>query len=393
MAKWTMWLFVAVFFILYSLINFYIGLRGWQYLFRFIPFIDAKVYWLIFWLLAWLVFIERLCQRYIPFSVDILLTRISSYWLGMMFYLFIIFGLVDLVLFLGRIIQIIPKEWIYKQGSFPLFGIAVFMLVLFLQVYGTWNALNPQVQRYHLSIPKEAGNLEKIRVAMVSDIHLDKIVNSKRLEEMVSMVNQINPDIVLFAGDVIDGSVDIFSREKIDEIFQRITPSMGVYAVLGNHEYISGQIDEYIQQMERAGVRVLRDEWVLIQDSFYLIGKDDFSRKRFTGTDRGKLEDIIRDVDTSLPIILLDHEPPKPGEEENEIDLQFSGHTHRGQLFPIHLITRHLFENDWGYSQLKNRHLIVSSGFGTWGPPIRIGNRPEIVDVTISFLPKLKRDI
>lgn len=388
MVKWKMWLFFAVFFILYSLLNFYIGLRGWQHLFRFIPLIDAKVYWLFFWLLAWSVFIERVCQNYLPFGLDLILTRIGSYWLGMMFYFVLIIGMIDLIRFIGRFFHIMPKGGVFSWGSFPLLGIGVFVLVLLLQVYGTWNALNPQIQRYQISIPKEAGELEEIRVAMVSDIHLDKIVNSKRLEKMVAMVNQINPDLVLFAGDVIDGSVDIFSREKIDEVFRRLNPPLGVFAVLGNHEYISGQIDQYIQQMDRAGVRVLRDEWVLINNSFYLIGKDDFSRKRFTGTDRGKLEDITRDVDTSLPLILLDHEPPKPGEEESEIDLQFSGHTHRGQLFPIQLVTERLFENDWGYSCFNNRQLIVSSGYGTWGPPIRIGNRPEIVDVTISFQPQ-----
>ncbi len=91
-------------------------------------------------------------------------------------------------------------------------------------------------------------------------------------------------------------------------------------------------------------------------------------------------------VDTSNPVLLLDHQPQNLDEAEKlGIDLQLSGHTHKGQFFPNNLITNRIFENDWGYLHKESLQVIVSSGFGTWGPPIRIGNKPEIVEILIRF--------
>jgi predicted MPP superfamily phosphohydrolase len=134
------------------------------------------------------------------------------------------------------------------------------------------------------------------------------------------------------------------------------------------------------------GITLLRDKAVKIEDSFYVIGRDDTSVKRYSDSERKAIASIDKSIDKSLPIIVLDHQPSNLGEPSNfGADLQFSGHTHKGQFFPNNLITKRIFESDYGYYKKDNMQLIVSSGFGTWGSPIRIGTKSEIVHVNLIF--------
>lgn len=130
----------------------------------------------------------------------------------------------------------------------------------------------------------------------------------------------------------------------------------------------------------------MRDECRKIAGSFYLVGRDYQYGEGFAGPGRRELSRLMTGVDRSLPVIMLDHQPSNLGEgQEQGVDLQISGHTHRGQLFPFNLLTRRLFETDWGCLQKGGFQLIVSCGYGTWGPPIRVGSVPEIVDINIRF--------
>jgi predicted MPP superfamily phosphohydrolase len=136
--------------------------------------------------------------------------------------------------------------------------------------------------------------------------------------------------------------------------------------------------------MEEADITVLRDSYQLIADSFYLVGRDDAHN-----SNRKELDTVISGIDKSLPVILMDHNPSYLEDGDNaQIDLQLSGHTHQGQFFPLNLVTDKVFEVDWGYLQKDHMQVIVSNGFGTWGPPIRVGNRPEIVEIFIKFAGK-----
>lgn len=153
-----------------------------------------------------------------------------------------------------------------------------------------------------------------------------------------------------------------------------------------NHEYIGGNAEEAINYLGEAGVKVLRDSSQEIAGSFYIMGRDDRSGARYNGVQRQDLKTLMRGVDRALPIILMDHQPSQLEEPAGQgVDLQVSGHTHAGQLFPIRYITSRIFEKDWGLLRKNDFQLIVSSGYGTWGPPIRIGNTPEIVDIMIKF--------
>jgi predicted MPP superfamily phosphohydrolase len=159
-----------------------------------------------------------------------------------------------------------------------------------------------------------------------------------------------------------------------------------VYAVLGNHEYISRNSELAVESLKQANVNVLVDEHVKLNNQFYIVGRDDRMAGSISGKPRMKLSKLMDGIDKNLPIILLDHQPNNLEEgQRNGIDLQLSGHTHNGQFFPNNLISKHVFEHSWGYLRKGDYQVIVSSGFGTWGPPIRIGSNPEIADLTIYF--------
>jgi len=120
--------------------------------------------------------------------------------------------------------------------------------------------------------------------------------------------------------------------------------------------------------------------------SFYIVGREDTASNRFYQQDRKKVSELTENIDKNLPIILIDHQPKELQQAyESGIDLQLSGHTHRGQFFPNHIVTRRIFELDWGYLDRDGLHVVVTSGYGTWGPPIRIGNKPEIVNIRMRF--------
>lgn len=380
---------VAVIFFVFCALNYYIGLRGWEALGSRIPVLPRWLYWLVFWTIALSYLGARFGQPYLPSWFNERLTLIGAFWLAAMFYFILILTLVDIVRLLDRWLKFIPRGIKTDPVMVPGLGILVLTLVVAIVAYGYWNARTPRITHYDLTIFKQAGGLDKLHVVMVSDIHLGTIIHNGRLTQMTDMIKTLNPEIVLFAGDVIDENLEVVAEKQMEESFRRLEPKFGTYAVLGNHEYIGGHAQEIISYLKAAGVKVLRDDSAKVGDAFYIVGREDRSGQRFNGKPRLKLSELMQGIDKTLPVILLDHQPGDLAEsEQNGADLQLSGHTHRGQLFPNHWITEHLYEVDWGYLRKGNLQVIVSSGYGTWGPPIRVGNIPEIVDINIKFVEK-----
>ena len=223
-----------------------------------------------------------------------------------------------------------------------------------------------------------------MRIVAVSDIHMGLIVGKSRIVKMVKAINELNADVVVFAGDLLDGVQSHVIRNKTGEPITHIISKYGVFGITGNHEYMGG-IQKSVQYINSLNVHLLRDVAYKIEDKFYLIGREDNYMFRFVNKHRKNLEDIMSDVDKSLPLILLDHQPfHLDNAVKNGIDLQISGHTHHGQLWPFNYITRKIFEVSKGLKQKGNTNIYVSQGFGTWGPPVRIGSRSEIVLFTLN---------
>jgi predicted MPP superfamily phosphohydrolase len=384
----SIYILLAVVLSVYGLINFWVGLRGWQFLVRFIPHVDGKVYWLVLSLLAASFWAGRLGEGFLPDRAGRWLTIVGSYWLAALFYLILALALVEIVLLAAGVAGINSFNPAVNDRAALALGVAVFMTVGATLAYGLWNALRPRVVHYRVNIPRPAGEMGELHVVAVSDLHLGLIVHNRRLLRLVDMIGQLQPDLILLPGDIIEENPGPFLEQNMAASFRRLSPRYGIYAVPGNHEYIGGKWDEIAFHLGQAGINVLRDSHVRVADSFYLVGRDDLSRGRFTGEGRKDLGQVMQGVDRSLPVILMDHQPVDLERcRERGVDLLLAGHTHLGQMFPNNLITRRVYEVDWGYLRKGSLQVIVSCGFGTWGPPIRVGNRPEIVDIKIGFTP------
>jgi len=238
-----------------------------------------------------------------------------------------------------------------------------------------------------MKIDKNAGNLKKLNVVMLSDLHLGDIVNKQRLSKMITKINELKPDIVILAGDIIDDYIEPFIEQNMAVEFKKIQSKYGVYAVFGNHEYYGGAIEQIAHEYKNsANFNLLRDETVKVDNSFYIVGREDISYERISKSKRKNMEELLRNTEINLPIIIIDHQPVALSEGEKVgADLQLSGHTHHGQFSPASIVTNKLFENDFGLLQKGSFNIVVSSGVGTWGPPIRIGTSSEIVQVEIEF--------
>jgi len=373
--------FISVFLTLFTAINYYIGLRTWQTLGPALP-LPEPAFWLLWLLLASTPVISRIRRLRATGSTSKPLALIGGYWIAITYYAFLAWLCIDFLRFGAAWLHILPDNPAAPQ----FIGLAAWSAVFVLLAYGTWNASRPVIRRHRLTIAKSPPNLSRLSAVLVSDVHLGPVVANPRLEALIRLVNQLDPDIVFFVGDTIDENVTFFVAQGMPEILRRLKTKFGAFAVLGNHEYIGGQSEQAVAALETAGLTVLRDNSLKVADSFYLVGRDERIRGGFTGVPRAPLARIMADFDPFLPIILLDHQPIGLAESQQQgVDLQLSGHTHRGQFFPNNLITRRVFAVDWGYLRIGSLQIIVSSGYGTWGPPIRIGSRPEVVHITIDF--------
>ncbi len=197
------------------------------------------------------------------------------------------------------------------------------------------------------------------------------------------MINGQNPDIILLVGDTFDEDLGPVIRNNMGEQLATLKAKYGAYAVTGNHEYY-GNAAEAVNYLQNHGITVLQDTSITVGGIVNLIGRNDRQSIRFLGKNRKPLEELVREANQSLPSILMDHQPFNLEEaENNNITLQLSGHTHHGQLWPFNYITGAMFELSSGYLKKGNTHYYVSNGYGTWGPPVRIGNRPEIIVITL----------
>ena len=254
-----------VFFILYGGLNYYIGLRGWQALFSYIPFVSPKLYWVVFGMISLSYLFGRLMQKFLSKGFYEGLNLVGAYWMAFMFYFLLVIAALDLLRLINHFLRLVP----IKQSLNPTLGLIVFILVLGIVGYGAWNARHPRVNHYDITIAKQAGTLKQLHVVMVSDIHLGTIIHNGYLTKMVGMVNQLQPDLVLFAGDVFDENLEAVNKQEMTDALNKLKAQYGAFAVLGNHEYIGGNAEEAVKYLSAAGVRVLKDSAQEIDGSFY----------------------------------------------------------------------------------------------------------------------------
>ena len=377
-------IFFSVVLTLYGLANFFIFHRAMQA----IPVGNAWRIWfpVIFWFLVSAYVIARILERMHPCDFTEVMTWIGSIWLGIMIYCLVALLLIDIARLANYLFHLFPSGFYVNYQKTKLITLLISIGIILVTVTaGFINARIPRITKLDLTINKTVSGVKTLKIVMASDIHMGTLIAKRRTNYLVKTINGLNPDLILFAGDVVDEDLAPVIRRNLGATLNLLTAKYGVYAITGNHEYIGGA-EAAVKYLTEHGVIMLRDTAILIDNKFFLIGRDDKDKPRFTGRERKSLEEIMKPVDRSRPVILMDHQPFNLDKAvELGVDLQLSGHTHHGQLWPFNYITNAIYELSWGYKKIGETHFYVSSGFGSWGPPVRIGNRPEIVEINVTF--------
>ncbi len=371
----------------YCGLNFYIFTRTYQSL-EIVPHFR----WLMLALMV-LLAISFMVMMFFKSSHDSaglnILWQVSSYWVVVFLYLLLFLLSIDIL----RIIC-----WAFGVHPATFFGLhypamKLFLFVLTALVFGvvlgigTYRAAHPVVNTVELTVHKEAPGRSELNIVLLSDLHLGSINGRSALERWVGQVNRLQPDIVLIAGDAFDDNPAPVERKHLGDILQTMKAPLGVYFSQGNHDGY-GDFARAVQYLQAHGVTTLQDSAVLIDSSFYVVGRLDKSPTpgAFANGSRKTVEELMKGLDKSKPIILMDHQPYNLElAEVAGVDLQVSGHTHHGQLWPFSIITERMYEIDHGYLRKGDSHFYVSQGVGTWGPPLRIGTRGEIVLLKVRF--------
>ena len=346
---------------LYLAGNAYIFIRAKQAL--KVKSLGVKIFLtVLFWICA-LSFFGTMLTRNLEMPVFI---SHSMYTIGTSWLIFTLYMALFLLLFdILKLFKVVCKYRFYLSLVFT----------LGLLGYGVYNYHHPETNVVSILTNKRYEDTpQAIKIVAISDVHLGNGTGKAALKKYVEMINAQHPDLILISGDLIDNSVVPLYTENMAEELANLKAPMGIYMVLGNHEYISG-IDESIRYIKSTQIQLLRDSVVTLPNGIQLIGRDDRHNRK-----RRSLQELMVNIDKSKPIILLDHQPfDLEKTEAAGIDLQFSGHTHHGQIWPINWVTDYIFEQSHGYRQWGNSHVYVSSGLSLWGPPFRIGTHCEMV--------------
>ena len=258
---------------------------------------------------------------------------------------------------------------------------AAFLLIASLMAWGFVENSRVRVEKVTIRTPALGQDDDPIRIAQISDLHLGLIVGRARLEKVLELVRRAEPDILVSTGDLLDGLVP--HLDDTSGMFADLAVPMGKYAVMGNHEFYVG-ISESIEFHERAGFKVLRGESVKAGDLIVIAGVDDPAGSRVGRPSRTNEAAALTDSGESVFTIFLKHQPLIKASSASMFDLQLSGHTHGGQIFPFNLIVKKRYPYMKGLFHPGTDTLIYTSrGTGTWGPPFRVLSPPEITIITL----------
>ena len=331
---------------------------------------------------------------------------VGNYWLGVLLYMIFFIVIAELGRFLLLHVFRVSKDKICVPRVRRIVGCVCATLIMCISFWGVVNARLVRVTPYDVTINKEARDengqkMDSMKIVLVADLHLGYNIGVRQVQRIVNSINKQDADLVLIAGDIFDNEWEAVDQpEELEKILRGIKSKYGVYACYGNHDIqeqvlagftfggqkektSSPEMDEFI---EKAGITLLRDEGVLINDSIYIYGRRDAHRPGSGVTDRASADEITKNVDKSKPIIVLDHEPKELEELSSAgVDMDLCGHTHDGQMFPGNILVAMMWENSCGYLNVDGMHNIVTSGVGVFGPDMRVGTKAEICPITVHF--------
>ena len=389
------------------LLPFYLGVSSYM-MFRFFYWMkhcNHRFNWLRFKVPFAVVYLFMALSPVIAFllpksAVAIVIRRISTYWIGIMLYSLLYVVLFDLLRLIAKHTKL-KNTLLFSRGSVISIGSVVVACAVATCLYGIFNARNIKVNEYSVTVNKSCGSDKHLKAVLVADLHMGYAIGVDHITNMVEKINQQNADIVIIAGDIFDNSYDgMDDPEGIKAQLKSIKSKYGVYAVYGNHD-----IDEKILMgftfdwggkqlhsekmtnfMKECNIKLINDESVLINDEFYLLGRRDTGKPGTEDGTRAEISELTKDLDKTKPIFVLSHEPDELQKTADAgADIDFSGHTHDGQLFPGNLTIGLFWENPCGMIKKDNMYSIVTSGVGVYGTFMRVGTDAEICSVDIDF--------
>jgi hypothetical protein len=309
-------------------------------------------------------------RRYLAFA--------GYYALPLLLYLIIVVLVSDAVIGGLRLSRVLSREIVCHPKFRRTRLWSVLTIPVLVVAFGVWNHHHLRVSAYSIEIPRRSSPVETLRIAFAADFHLSAMTDPHFMEKFVATVNALNPDIVLIGGDVVEGHRGD-DTEGYAAQFHRLRSKYGVFAVPGNHEGYGGGRQDFFSL---AGIRILLDEVVKIDDAFYLAGRIDGGHAR----SRESITELLGDTPNDLPLILMDHRPTDlENVSRTRVDIQLSGHTHDGQLFPVNWITSHIYELGWGHMVKGHTQFFVTCGVQLWGPPVRTAGVSEIMLINVAF--------
>lgn len=389
------------------LLPFYLGVSSYM-MFRFFYWMkhcNHRFNWLRFKVPFAVVYLFMALSPVIAFllpksAVVIVIRRISTYWIGIMLYSLLYVVLFDLLRLIAKHTKL-KNTLLFSRGSVISIGSVVVACAVATCLYGIFNARNIKVNEYSVTVNKSCGSDKHLKAVLVADLHMGYAIGVDHITNMVEKINQQDADIVIIAGDIFDNSYDgMDDPEGIKAQLRSIKSKYGVYAVYGNHD-----IDEKILMgftfdwggkqlhnekmtnfMKECNIKLINDESVLINDEFYLVGRRDTDKPGTEDGTRAEISELTKDLDKTKPIFVLSHEPDELQKTADAgADIDFSGHTHDGQLFPGNLTIGLFWENPCGMIKKDNMYSIVTSGVGVYGTFMRVGTDAEICSVDIDF--------
>jgi len=361
--------FVILFLILifYSIANYYVGMKVFKCFKHIFPKFNIIAFIAVFSLLP----LSSILSFFVKNNI---IAIIGSIWMGTLLFLVLFLGITDIALYVIK--QRVPNSLFISSFS-------AILLAISLSGYGLYNASQIKTASYSVEIDKSTS-ISQLKIALVTDIHLGYINDETHLAKIVQAVNTTNPDIICISGDIFDGDFSkLKNPEGVKDEFKKLTSKYGTYAVVGNHD-AGDTYDDMISFLTDSNITLLFDEYIEIENEFIIAGRRDSSPIGAHGNDRSEID--YTDADMNLPIIVMDHQPSNIISYEHDTDLVLSGHTHQGQMFPISVITDLYHIVDYGYYVNETgTQIVVTSGAGTWGPPMRIGTFSEIAEITVTF--------
>jgi hypothetical protein len=311
-----------------------------------------------------------------------ILAYIGYIWMAAILIFFVTGILADIFrLIIYGLGSLLSKDFSFITSAHPIYFFMCLSAALFVVVYGFFEAR--KIRTEYISIPtnKISADVGRARIAQISDVHLGLIVGEERLRTIIQAVQQAKPDILVSTGDLVDAQLD--NIDKLADLLKTVDTKYGKFAVTGNHEFYAG-LERSLKITEMAGFTVLRGRSMVIPGLITIAGVDDEAVRGWLKGDSTEENKLCSEIDNSQFTVLLKHRPVIYKGSLCSYDLQLSGHTHKGQIFPFGLITRLFFEKYYGFFDFKNgTYMYVSRGSGTWGPPIRFLAPPEVTIIDL----------